>query len=52
MMDKGFKDYLQSIGYNETGIREILQRFEEGREDREDKFHLRQYEKTLNQTEK
>lgn len=52
MMDKGFYDYLRRVGFNENGANEILRRFEEGREDREDKYHLKQYEKTLNQTEK
>lgn len=50
-MDKGFYDYLLSVGYNENGANEILRRFEEGRPDREDKYYLKQYEEKLNQTE-
>ena len=46
-MDKGFYDYLRSVGYTENGANEILRRFEEGRPDREDKYYLKQYEETL-----
>lgn len=45
-MDKqGFSDYLRSVGFNENGINEILQRFEDGREDWNDKYQLEQFNK-------
>lgn len=39
-----FKEFLVSIGFNENGIREVLQRFDEGRADREDLELLRRFE--------
>ena len=39
-----FMGFLKEIGLNENGIREVLQRFNEGRADREDLELLRRFE--------
>lgn len=51
-MDKqGFSDYLRDVGFNDNGINEILKRFEEGREDREDVYQLKRYKEYLAELE-
>lgn len=40
---QGFSKYLFSIGYNNTGVQEILKRVKENRADWEDNMHYRRY---------
>lgn len=47
MDKKGFGDYLRSVGFNDNGINGILQRFEEGQEDRDDAYQLKRYKEYL-----
>ena len=44
MNNEKFMKFLKEIGLNENGIREVLQRFDEGRADREDLELLRRFE--------
>lgn len=44
MNNEKFMEFLKEIGLNENGIREVLQRFDEGRADREDLELLRRFE--------
>ena len=43
---QGFAKYLYSIGYNNTGVQETLQRIKENRADREDNMYYRRYLET------
>lgn len=42
-MNKEFYDYLRDKGFTDNGAKEVLQRFEEGREDWNDKYQLEQF---------
>lgn len=42
-MNKEFYDYLRDKGFTDNGAKEVLQRFEEGREDQNDKYQLEQF---------
>lgn len=38
-----FEEFLFSVGYNETGVKEIITRINENRADREDLYYYRRW---------
>ena len=42
-MTQEFYEYLRSVGYNDQGANEVMQRLDEGRADRTDKRQLEEY---------